>query len=303
MAQSTSDPAMFSVSVDPGRLPTPSDVLRYRIIASDAGDNSIQDDLRELEWRLFQETELLESVWATNGWEHDTIGWVKPGRSAAGVDALILSPRNTESNASSLRLLMDHEPHMGRGFAGLVQVSTNDGDSWATVTPEGGYGGQANLGTGSILDGQLAFTAASMRRSDVFEFDAFAGQQIQIRLLAESTSEAAVNSAWRVFSVALEAQTGDDAFSIPVEFELQPAFPNPFSNRTRLAVSMPESGPAELTVYDALGRKVAVLLDEVLDAGTHSTTFDASGLAGGVYLVRFQAGSQSATRTVVLVGQ
>lgn len=54
-------------------------------------------------------------------------------------------------------------------------------------------------------------------------------------------------------------------------------------------------------MYDVLGREVAVLVDGVRPAGTHRVTFDASTLAGGVYVYRLQADGKVLSRKLTLV--
>ncbi len=59
--------------------------------------------------------------------------------------------------------------------------------------------------------------------------------------------------------------------------------PNPFRAETTIRYGLAEAGPITLTIYDALGRKVRVLVDEVKAAGEHQVTFDGRGLSSGVY--------------------
>lgn len=56
-----------------------------------------------------------------------------------------------------------------------------------------------------------------------------------------------------------------------------------------------------LKVHDALGREVATLVDEELAAGMHEVTFDASGLASGVYVYRLEVGGKAQTRKMLLL--
>jgi photosystem II stability/assembly factor-like uncharacterized protein len=79
------------------------------------------------------------------------------------------------------------------------------------------------------------------------------------------------------------------------------AFPNPFGTSATLQFTLPEAGSVRLTVYDALGRTVAVLVDEAREAGTHAVAFDASALPAGVYIVRFEAGVQALTQRLTLL--
>ena len=66
-------------------------------------------------------------------------------------------------------------------------------------------------------------------------------------------------------------------------------------------VLQPEAGQVRLSVYDALGREVARLVDGVVPAGRHTAVFDGGGLASGVYVARLEAERAIATRRMVLV--
>jgi pimeloyl-ACP methyl ester carboxylesterase len=85
----------------------------------------------------------------------------------------------------------------------------------------------------------------------------------------------------------------------PGVFALEPNAPNPFRERTVVPFHLPAEGPVALAVFDALGRRVAVLVDAVLPAGAHHAALDAAALAPGVYLLRLDAAGQTTTRRVI----
>jgi hypothetical protein len=87
----------------------------------------------------------------------------------------------------------------------------------------------------------------------------------------------------------------------PQEFELEQNVPNPFNPTTEIGYRKSEIGPTLLAVHDILGRRVAILVDGVQDAGRHSVRFDGTGLASGVYLIRLESGGKVATRKMVLL--
>ena len=76
-------------------------------------------------------------------------------------------------------------------------------------------------------------------------------------------------------------------------------YPNPFRQRATIEYRVPAPGHVRLTVYDVLGRELAVLVDERQSAGSHSAKLDASSWPGGVYLYRLEAGNQVATGRLV----
>ena len=86
------------------------------------------------------------------------------------------------------------------------------------------------------------------------------------------------------------------------EFALQAAFPNPVRGQGTLRFDLPEASEVTVTVYNALGQRVAVLADgDEMAAGQHDLAFPTAGLAAGVYVVRLQAGTNTGTQRVTVV--
>ena len=77
----------------------------------------------------------------------------------------------------------------------------------------------------------------------------------------------------------------------PVRFKLYQNYPNPFNPNTKIRFDIPLKSFVKLTVYDALGKTVAVLVNQELDAGSYETGFSASELSSGVYFYQIEAGS------------
>jgi hypothetical protein len=101
-------------------------------------------------------------------------------------------------------------------------------------------------------------------------------------------------------SVADQVGIADVSGTPPAFIFLRPA-PNPFTSRTRLRFAVPASGRVAVTVFDVSGRAVGRLLDGVLDAGWHTVTWNAAGVASGVYYARIGAGDGHRARKLVVV--
>jgi hypothetical protein len=85
------------------------------------------------------------------------------------------------------------------------------------------------------------------------------------------------------------------------EFELLDSYPNPFNPSTVISFGLKDAGIIQLTVYDISGREVAELVNGYKKAGMHEVTFDASGLASGVYIYKLTSGSQTAISKMILM--
>ena len=88
-----------------------------------------------------------------------------------------------------------------------------------------------------------------------------------------------------------------DRPEIDQQIELE-AFPNPFQNWTTIKFST-ESEWAELSIFDALGAKIRVLVDRDMQAGQHEVRFDANGLPAGTYFYRLQLNGRVRTRRFI----
>ncbi|MBD3411275.1 MAG: T9SS type A sorting domain-containing protein, partial [Ignavibacteriales bacterium] len=87
----------------------------------------------------------------------------------------------------------------------------------------------------------------------------------------------------------------------PSEFALKQNYPNPFNPTTTVDFTLPDRATARIDVYNQLGERVAVLLDETLDAGYHSTTWNAANFPSGVYFYQLSADGRTSVQKMVLL--
>jgi hypothetical protein len=102
-----------------------------------------------------------------------------------------------------------------------------------------------------------------------------------------------------------QTTTGFDG-ATPADFHLAPSYPNPFRTAATIQYALPTDEHVVIDVFDITGRRVATLVDEVVEAGYHTVVWDGrtngrARLASGLYLYRLQAGSFTATQRAVLV--
>lgn len=127
----------------------------------------------------------------------------------------------------------------------------------------------------------------------------------QAAVFATSGTSTAVNPGfWPAVYLSDQTATAEPdspAEELPTEYELQPAYPNPFNPVTRIPYTLPEPAEVRITVYDALGQRVASLVERRQQAGRHEVVFRAGELPSGPYYYRMQAGSYREVRAVTLL--
>jgi len=87
----------------------------------------------------------------------------------------------------------------------------------------------------------------------------------------------------------------------PKEFRLFQNYPNPFNPGTSITFEIPESGNVKLIIYDVLGKQVAVLVNNILKAGTHNISYSNSNLASGIYFYELRSGSHRDIKKMNLI--
>jgi len=91
-------------------------------------------------------------------------------------------------------------------------------------------------------------------------------------------------------------------------FSLKNNYPNPFNPSTTINYSIfhnhlnsNQYHNVKLIVYDALGREVAVLINEQKSGGNYSIVFNAVGLSSGVYYYSLITDSKIITKPMILI--
>jgi hypothetical protein len=90
--------------------------------------------------------------------------------------------------------------------------------------------------------------------------------------------------------------------STPSQFKLEQNYPNPFNPSTEIRFNIPLTENVTLKVYNVLGNVITTLFDnQLLSAGEHSVSFNASNIANGIYFYSLQSGKFKAINKMILL--
>jgi len=82
---------------------------------------------------------------------------------------------------------------------------------------------------------------------------------------------------------------------LPNEFAMHAAYPNPFNPMTQIRYDIPAEGYLEISIFDLRGQKIETLVNEFIQPGEYTVSWDASHVASGVYFVHFTASGEGKT--------
>ncbi len=89
--------------------------------------------------------------------------------------------------------------------------------------------------------------------------------------------------------------------SLPTSITLEQNYPNPFNPATTISFAIPSRARVSLKIFDVLGREVSTIVNEELQPGSYARQWNASAFASGVYFYRFEAGSFTETKKLLLL--
>tara|TARA_B110000196_G_scaffold319530_1_gene337853 strand:+ start:38 stop:2557 length:2520 start_codon:yes stop_codon:yes gene_type:complete len=109
-----------------------------------------------------------------------------------------------------------------------------------------------------------------------------------------------------VMSPIATVSIAPDESTLPKQFVLYPAYPNPFNPTTTLRYELPEDAIVNITIYDMMGRIVKTLVNSSQTAGYKSIQWGATNarnepVSAGMYIYTIQAGEFRQTRKMVLL--
>jgi hypothetical protein len=71
---------------------------------------------------------------------------------------------------------------------------------------------------------------------------------------------------------------------------------------TRISFSLPARDHTRINIYNSTGQKVTELLNEEMEMGFHTISFDASGLPFGIYFCQLHSGKFIEARKMLYAG-
>jgi hypothetical protein len=176
------------------------------------------------------------------------------------------------------------------GSAGTVEVTLkrmSDGATLLSYSKTGidmwRSGAEYNRGKWGVYRGK-----DDVLRDEQVRFDDFC--------ISESSASQCPATAGTL-STARMAQE-QDAIALNSDKSLN-SYPNPLQQQNTITFFLEKPARTTLAVYDITGKQVAVLVNEMRQAGNHKTTFMANQLVAGVYTLKLMYDNKVITRKVV----
>ena len=215
---------------------------------------------------------------------HDGLDWFEPPLIGEYVSVSFAAPPGVDAP-----LTIDARPIPDEGAVWPLAVRSNLGGP-VELTFEGLESVPADFVV--WLVDVAGGTVKDLRNEHVHSFASQGnGAAIQLQLIVGSETYAQTTSSF-------------DG-TAPTDFHLAQSYPNPFRATTTIQYGLPNAELVKLEVFDVVGRRVAVLVDEEQEQGYHQAIWSASGggleLASGVYVYRLRAGSFVATKRMIVV--
>jgi FG-GAP repeat protein/type IX secretion system substrate protein len=104
-----------------------------------------------------------------------------------------------------------------------------------------------------------------------------------------------------IFKRSNSDTTNIQDLTVPIGFELLPAYPNPFNPKTVISLHYAENCNSVVNIYDVQGVQVEQLFNGYVEAGIYKLIWNASNMPSGVYIVKMVAENFIGSIKIVLI--
>jgi hypothetical protein len=171
-----------------------------------------------------------------------------------------------------------------------MTVKFNTG--WLSVLPTGG-----TVAPGANTNAIVTFDASSL------EVGVYTGSLIVTGTdVNHQVGTVTIPATFHVDPVGVE----DNSNNLPKEFALAQNYPNPFNPTTEIRFALPTKSHVTLDVYNVLGQKVKTLVNDNMDAGYKSVTWNGtdqtgSTISSGTYFYILKTGDKTFTKKMTML--
>lgn len=156
-----------------------------------------------------------------------------------------------------------------------------------------------------MLIDKVTSEKVNLRVAEVYQFDNI---QLDSKPSTHSEDRSLLNKAKTkkgdprfILSIRPPSQSLLNQGNIPESVKLNPNYPNPFNPSTTISYELAEESSVSLSIWNMIGQKVAILVDDVVEAGTHHETWRASSMPSGMYIARLEVAGQVFIRKMTLI--
>jgi hypothetical protein len=290
-------------------------VLQYYLSAQDSFYNVVSHPLGapRFKLKLFVATDFITfdfedgfSFWETGG-ANNSWNWssVSPRSGTFGLtDSPLEDYQNFSDSWAELKETFDlsdvttpqlsfwHRFHFWLYDTGFVEINTDGGKGWERLAE---------------------FVEIDYDWSQVnLPLNAYAGQssvKFRFHLLSDWTG---VGDGWSIDDIQVNfrpTSVEEEPAAVPLQFTLGQNYPNPFNPSTSIRYTVDSrqtSAPITLRVYNIRGQLVRILVERVVEPGSHQVEWDGRDkrgkeLSSGIYFYRLSAGGHVATKKMLLL--
>jgi hypothetical protein len=179
--------------------------------------------------------------------------------------------------------------------------------TWTTATEVNNYGFEIERKMEKI-DGSESSSTSEITRWDKIGFVEGHGNSNSPKYYSfdDNTLESSGKYSYRLKQIDIDgtfeySDVIEANLSAPNTFTLDQNYPNPFNPITSISYSLPTDGHVTLTIYDVLGKEVALLANGFKTAGSYTSSFDATKLSSGMYFYTIKTGQFVDTKKMLLM--
>jgi hypothetical protein len=260
--------------------------LRFGLFYSDSAGTTWQDSTLDSNW-VWRGTDNYHSGYLITPPSGSNVATWSNGKGTWGS---IANGKWWDISASTAHALGNpvQDPASGPAGAGMYDF---------TISVSKGTGGDMIVFTISKTDGTYYFahTTTSPVTSVVEKINSIGFAINNTTATAMNLYEVTVDRGEHFDGV--DTKTAD----VPKIYALKQNYPNPFNPTTNIRFDLPKDSDVNLVVYDLMGREVAKLVNNRLNAGYYTINFNAANLPSGVYIYRLKAGDFVSTKKLMLL--
>jgi hypothetical protein len=110
-----------------------------------------------------------------------------------------------------------------------------------------------------------------------------------------------INNIYSLSKPGIGFQEASAQNALPIKFELYQNYPNPFNPITHIKFDIVKKVNVKIVIYNVLGQKISVLIDQIYEPGYYDIQFNGNHWASGLYFYEIQSSEFHKVKKMMLI--